>query len=81
MAHYYKKQEEWKKLEANDEDSYLYSAWAKPVLDLLNIVADTSSATVPSSYVRVLAVSGINSFLPLLAPITSITSLKVTKRV
>ncbi|KAF5402550.1 hypothetical protein PHET_03911 [Paragonimus heterotremus] len=30
MAHYYKKQEEWKKLEANDEDSYLDSAWAEP---------------------------------------------------
>ncbi|KAA3679943.1 uncharacterized protein DEA37_0000289 [Paragonimus westermani] len=30
MAHYYRKQEEWKKLEANDEDSYLDSAWAEP---------------------------------------------------
>ena len=30
MAYYYRKQEELKKLEENDEDDYINSSWADP---------------------------------------------------
>lgn len=30
MAYYYRKQEQLKKLEENDEDDYLNSSWANP---------------------------------------------------
>ncbi len=30
MAHYFKKQEEMKKLADEDEDDYLHSSWANP---------------------------------------------------
>lgn len=30
LSYFHKKQEEQKKLEEDDEDAYLYSAWANP---------------------------------------------------
>lgn len=30
MAYYHRRQEEWKKLEANEDDSYLNSSWSEP---------------------------------------------------